>query len=219
MFLIEETKMEDSIACGSIGGDVWLPKSSNVPRCARCNNEMALYLQLEVKEAFRLPFKTGSRLNFFSCPEHDDLALEQYTNRDKCVQSTYNTEVHVHYSLMLLGPDLDLEKKGIEPRILEKPIFARESEEEIEESEYVGRTSLCHRTKVGGVPAWLNYAVNLNCTCGGKLEFLCRIRDGTTFHYGKGPVEYYRLLNANFIYLLACERQCSPFAIIPICDN
>ncbi len=88
------------------------------------------------------------------------------------------------------------------------------------ESEKICKVSRCYDSKIGGFPSWLNYGVNLNCTCGGKLSFICQLSDRhSLFYYGEKPAEYYHLLNDNYIFLLGCENQCTPYAVIPVCDN
>ncbi len=219
MHLIKTDASPNGIECGSIGGPIILEKGKVVPKCATCNNNMVQYFAINIKPEFNLPFRAESRLSMFCCPEHDDLALEQYSDMDKEVQPTYNTEVHVHYSIIFNRPESPTENHGIETRLIEKPIYARESEEETDEDEYLGMRSTCYKSKIGGFPSWLNYVVNLKCTCGGKLSYICQIADAYDFYHGENPTDYYNLLNGNFIFILACENQCSPYAVIPVCDN
>ena len=65
----------------------------------------------------------------------------------------------------------------------------------------------------------MNYEVNLNCPCGGKLQFLCQLAWNFDFHYGPQRTDYLSLFNGNHIFFLACDQQCSPYAVIPVCDN
>jgi len=219
MHLIKQTYDENAIECGSIGGQIILEKEQSIPKCATCNNAMVQYFAIDIKPEFNSPFKTGSRLSMFCCPEHDDTALEQYSGRDTQVQPSFDTQVHVHYSIVFNTPDSQTQILGKEPRLIEKTLYAQESPEEIEENEHVGIQSKCYESKIGGEASWLNYSVNLKCNCGGKLAFVCQLKDCYDFFHGEGSSDYYTLLNGNFIFILACENQCSPYAVIPVCDN
>ena len=222
MYLLTTALAPEAIECGSIGGEIWLPEGVPVPACATCGRAMALYFQLEVRPEFGLPFRAGSRLNVFCCPEHDDLALEQYSDLDTAVQATYRQQVHVHYSLMLIPPDLPLRRHGSEPRLLRRALLASPAHEEAEDDDYLGRRGSCSASKIGGLPSWFNYAVDLPCPCGGRLAFLCQVSErdaGDWFVHGAQPGDYYEFLNGNQTFLMACDRQCSVFSIIPVCDN
>ena len=222
MHLLTTEPAPGSIECGAIGGDIWLPEGVPVPACATCGRAMALYFQLEVRPDFGLPFHAGSRLNAFCCPEHDDLALEQYSDQDRAVQATYGQQVHVHYSLMLVPPGLPLRHHGSEPRLLRRALQALPAREETEDHEYLGRRGSCNASKIGGLPSWFNYAVDLPCPCGGRLAFLCQVSEvdaGDWFLHGPRRVDHHWFLNGNQTFLMACDRQCSVFSIIPVCDN
>jgi hypothetical protein len=50
----------------SIGGHPYLPEGVDQPVCS-CGERMSLYFQLSTREAFGLPFETGSHLTVFAC--------------------------------------------------------------------------------------------------------------------------------------------------------
>jgi hypothetical protein len=64
----------DEIIRSSIGGFPSLPVGEAWPVCTEggCNKKLALFLQFDVHDSFRLPFETGSTLSVFQCIEHDD---------------------------------------------------------------------------------------------------------------------------------------------------
>jgi hypothetical protein len=80
---------------------------------------------------------------------------------------------------------------------------------------------------VGGVPYWINFACEPPCACGGRLRFICQIPEHFGFPKLPGapaqPNSFsqadYCYLLGNFVYLLACDRQCDPRAAIAVCDN
>jgi hypothetical protein len=45
-----------------------------LPVCAedRCNQKLALFVQIELEDRFGLQFETGSILSIFQCIKHDD---------------------------------------------------------------------------------------------------------------------------------------------------
>ena len=219
MHEISLEKEKNSIIFGTLGGDIYLNKNKEMPKCTECNKEMSLYLQIDIKEEFNTPFITGSKFNVFCCPEHDEVP-DGYSNLDKEVLPAYGKENHGHYSITLTRPE-DIEKKPIskEKVILEKNLYAVAKDEEIRECEYVGLTSENYGFKIGGTPSWMNYSANLKCTCGSEIKYLFQIPDSYDFFYGDGPVEYHSLFLSNQIVFMACESQCSPYSVITVCDN
>ncbi len=219
MYQISTEQVNNSQCCGSLGGDIVLPRGDSIPKCEECNNDMTLYFQIDVIPEMDLPFVVGSKFNVFNCIQCEDLPFDSYCGLDKRVKSTYDDIIHRHYSLMFLKPDKQEEIFWQESSIIFKPLYASESNENIRICEYFGKTSDYFDFKVGGVPSWINYSVNLRCTCGGQLEFLCQIPESYEFFYGEELSDSYSLFCANHIYFLACERQCSPYAMIMVLDN
>ncbi len=48
MYQISTEQVNNSQCCGSLGGDIVLPRGDSIPKCEECNNDMTLYFQIDV---------------------------------------------------------------------------------------------------------------------------------------------------------------------------
>ena len=203
----------------TIGGAPILRVGQTVPACQKCGQQLSLFLQFDVLDEFNVPFDNGSHFLLFSCATCDEIPSEQYCDGDETVQETYGSPVSDTYALFLNrpgGPEM------IAPResVLKSRVLAfTETDESVHECEFVGVTSEDLSFKVGGEPGWINYSVNLDCPCGGRIVFLCQIPDSWDFDAASGEPRWLSLFVGNFVYILACDRQCSPHSLIAVCDN
>lgn len=196
-----------------LGGQLYSTAAEGPRACKRCGTELSLFAQFDLGPEMNHPFEPGSRLLVFACTKCDDIPRAQYSDNDEEVQETFGERVPDNYSLVMLRPG--------EPRILHTlanpmraaPIRFEESVEDVEDEEDVGLSSGEFRSKVGGTASWINYGVHLRCTCGGALRFVCQFAEHTDFPDGDS------LFNGNQVFILGCEQQCSPYALIPVVDN
>ena len=208
----------------TVGGSPFLPPGEAVPRCRICHVAMALFFQLDVRADFGLPFKAGSHLLVFMCPTHNEPPSLPAIYNDSPLAPSYWDADKGHFAL-LLYPPTELQSNGkLDPFIEPYRLQFKSATEEIQVGDFdVGSYDF----KVGGVPGWINYKIDKRCTCGGQLSFLCQTPDGFGFKQTDTAPEQpdsfssseYCLFLGNQVYILACDRQCDPRAVIAGCDN
>ena len=166
-----------------------------------------------------VPFAAGSHFLLFACIDCDELPEEQYSDMDSEIQSTYGNQVCRTYSLCLNPPDIQEAMGTSTDRIVSKPLTFSAVDEAVEDAEYVGKTSNDSSFKVGGTPAWINYAVNLSCHCGASIDFLCQIPDNFDFDAHDQQAKWHSLFLGNAVFVLGCSAQCLPHSLLVVCDN
>jgi len=209
----------------SVGGTPFLADGDSVPACRLCGASMALFLQLDVRPEFGLPFAVGSHLLVFMCPKHNEIPSvpDNYDSSD--LPAEFWLKDDGHYSLQLIKPGIPTSTAALDPFILARRLDFTNASESIQDFGDFERGS--DDFKIGGVPGWINYSINKSCPCGGKMSFVCQIPDGFGFQQTETAPEQpdsfsnteYCLLLGNQVFILACDRQCNPNALIAICDN
>jgi hypothetical protein len=189
---------------------------------------MVLFFQLDIRPEFGLPFKNSSHLLVFMCPKHSEPPdLPTPTNDDglPLPPAYWDTTSNGHFSLLLFRPT-EMKSSGqldpfIEPYQLQFE-FASEHVQDFSDFQ-VG----AYDFKVGGVPGWMNYQIDKRCSCGGNMQFLCQVPVDFGFKKTSTAPQQpdsfsaneYCLFLGNQVYIMACERQCDPRAVIADCDN
>lgn len=209
----------------SVGGAPFLPDGDSVPTCRLCGVSMALFLQFDVRPEFGLPFAVGSHLLAFMCPKHNEIPSvpDNYDSSD--LPAEFWLKDDGHYSLQLIKPDIPTSAAELDPFILGWRLDFTTAPESVQDFGDFERGS--DDFQIGGIPGWINYAINKSCPCGGKMSFVCQIPDGFEFRQTETAPEQpdsfsnteYCFLLGNQVFILACDRQCNPSALIAICDN
>lgn len=226
MHLISVTNTNADPSCrNTVGGVPFMPAGVSVPRCRICNAPMVLFFQMDIQAEFEIPFEDGSHLLIFMCPTHNEATGLASLYNDVPLPDQYWQSDEGHYALFLFPP-CQLQNDGhMDEHIESFQVTFDRALEEVQTFEDFDVGSYCF--KVGGVPGWMNYCVDKRCTCGGKMSFVCQIPDG--FGFKKIPTapeqpdsfsaSEYCLFLGNQVYVLACELQCNPRAVIAVCDN
>ena len=186
---------------------------------------MALFLQLDVQEAFGLPFRTGSHLLAFMCPHHNEIPSVPADYESGALPEYFWDQDEGHYGLRLYSPEQELTPQAKDEYIAARRLAFAAADESVEE--YAGIAAGSNAFKVGGQPGWINYAVDKQCPCGGRMAFVCQIPDSygvpKTPNAPSQPDSFsdseYCLFLGNQVVILACERQCDCRALIAVCDN
>src|SRR5262245_30934493 len=113
-FRLTATTQKDATIFGHIGAAPHLPASEKWPRCRMCESDMIAFLELVVPACDSAPFQPGSRLQIFSCREHDDIAGTIYSDysrfdsarRQRGLSPDYWNITDGHYLLRLLPPSI-----------------------------------------------------------------------------------------------------------------
>lgn len=186
---------------------------------------MVLFFQLDIRSEFAIPFRDGSHLLVFMCPTHNDPPGLPAIYNDSPLPESYWDADEGHYALFLFPPD-ELESAGrLDEHIASMSLSFEPAQEEIQNfGEFDAGT---YDFKIGGVPGWMNYRIDKRCTCGGKMSFLCQTPDGFGFQKTPAAAEQpnsfsatdYCLFLGNQVFILGCDRQCDPRALIAGCDN
>ena len=215
----------DSQTRDSVGGAPFLADGDSIPTCRLCGASMALFLQCDIRSEFGLPFTDGSHLLVFMCPKHNEIPSipDDYDSSD--LPAEFWLKDDGHYALQMIAPDTPIFAAAIDPFILPRRLEFIDTPESIQDFGDFDRGS--DDFKIGGIPGWINYAINKTCPCGGKMSFVCQIPDGFGFQQTDTAPEQpdsfssteYCFLLRNQVFILACDRQCSPHALIAICDN
>jgi hypothetical protein len=226
MHLISVTDLPADASCrDTVGSTPCLPTGEAVPRCRICHAAMVLFFQLDVRADFGLPFKTGSHLLAFMCPTHNEPPSLPATYDDAPLPADYWDADDGHFALLLFPPTELGPGDNPHPFIAPYRLRFEAADEEVQD---VGDFQVgSYDFKVGGVPGWINYKVDKRCCCGGRMSFLCQVPDGFGFRKTDAAPEQpdsfsssdYCLFLGNQVYILACERQCDPRAVIAACDN
>ncbi len=189
---------------------------------------MALFLQLDIQEEFDIPFQTGSHLLVFMCPTHNDIPDTPVHYGHTVLSEQFWNEDGGHFALILVPPDTSSTICNSDPFIASKQLVFHAEDEEVTFNQSDDFSCGSNDFKIGGVPGWINYAVNdAWCPCGGKMSFVCQIPDGFGFEQTDNAPEQpdsfssteYCLFLGNQVYILACEKQCHPNALVAVCDN
>ena len=168
-------------------------------------------------------FATGSRLQIFTCREHDDIAgtiYSDYTsfeaaNRNQVLPSEYWTLNDGHYLLRLLPPSVETREAGREPRLVPQYLVASKTHDDDE------------GFKLFGEPNWLQDPETHDCSCGAPMQLLLQIPDGMGFASAEGAEKQpnsfskskYCIFLGNQLYLFGCSQQCNPLALWPVLQN
>jgi hypothetical protein len=209
-----------TVSRDSIGGAGVLPADMPWPAC-ECGEPMALFFQLDVAAAFGLPFRAGSHLAVFMCPAHND-APEQF---DTHVLPARHWERRRRidgslrfYEVILFKPGRRERTHPREPHLVPRRLRFEQAIEAVD-----GLQGF----KVGGHPFWCQAPAYHACPCGAEMRLLCQVPEDHPFRKAAGAAPQpdafsataYGLFLGNAVYLLACEAQCSPFAVHPVVQN
>jgi hypothetical protein len=226
MHLVKVTETPADASCrNTVGGSPFMPPGSSVPRCRLCNARMVLFFQLDIRSEFGLPFRDGSHLLVFMCPTHNEPPLLPSIYNDSPLPESYWDAETGHYSLLLFPPSDLISDGHLDEHIASYSLSFEHAQEEIHN---FGEFDIgSYEFKIGGVPGWMNYSIDKRCTCGGEMTFICQTPDGFGFKQTPAAPEQpdsfssteYCLFLGNQVYILACNRQCDPRAVIAGCDN
>lgn len=219
------TTIANAICSNTVGGAPFLPTGVSTPRCRICDAKMVLFFQFNFRAEFGLPFKEGSHLLIFMCPTHNDPPCLPAIYDDSPLPPSYWDADNGHFALLLFPPFVSESIGNLDPYISPYLLAFEQAEEEIQD---LGDFDVgSYAFKIGGVPGWMNYRINKKCTCGGEMSFICQTPDGFGFkkspHAPEQPDSFsaneYCLFLGNQVYILGCNRQCDPRAVIAGCDN
>ncbi|PQO36472.1 hypothetical protein C5Y97_12290 [Blastopirellula marina] len=227
MHLIHVTDRSAGGDCrDSVGGSPFLPAGATVPRCRLCEQPMVLFFQFDVHEDFGVPFQAGSHFLAFMCPKHNDAAWLEEAYNDSPLPAEFWNGDSGHYAFLLYPPGVLQSDGQLDPYIAPYELEFSAATEAIEQDIGFARGST-DAFKIGGLPGWLNYAPDKRCACGGQMTFLCQVPENFGFRKLPEAAEQpdgfssdeYGLLLGNMVFVLGCDRQCDPRAMIAICDN
>ena len=215
----------DSTCRDTVGGSPFLPDVDALPCCRICGAPLVLFLQFDIRREFALPFREGSHLLAFMCPNHNEIPSVPSDYDDAPLPDRFWDTDDGHYSLLLLPPGQSQTTAPLDQHIAAFRLTFQESEEDVQSFDDFDVGSLDF--KIGGVPGWMNYAINKTCPCGGQMAFICQTPDGFGFRKTESAPEQpdafsateYCLFLGNQVYILGCDRQCDPRALIAVCDN
>lgn len=226
MHLITVTDTNADTTCrDTVGGSPFMPPGEPVPRCRICDAQMVLFFQFDIRSEFEIPFKAGSHLLVFMCPTHNEPPGLPAIYNDSPLPTSYWDADDGHFALRLFPPN-KLESNGqLDQYISPYSLAFERAEEEIQDFDEFDVGS--YDFKIGGVPGWMNYRIDKQCTCGGQMSFICQTPDGFGFKQTPNAPEQpdsfstteYCLFLGNQLYILGCNRQCDPRAVIAGCDN
>jgi hypothetical protein len=207
----------------SAGGYAILAAGQDYPVCKICNEKMVLFLQFDLPEKFKLPFKAGSHLTLFMCRKHDEPVW--WEGISQLPEDYMEPE---YYRLILNPPGITEKNADLDPYLVYSELEFNETDEEEETAgpdnkrHQIGRQSF----KVGGTPSWAQDPENHTCSCGAAMSFIGQVPQDFNFPKAEGaekqPNSYsntsYNLFLGNEVYIFACEKQCSPFAVTAVCQ-
>ncbi|OAI40852.1 hypothetical protein AYO40_04120 [Planctomycetaceae bacterium SCGC AG-212-D15] len=213
---------------GFVGGKPSLPVDSEWPACRMCRERLVHFLDLELPRSKDLLFKAGSRLQIFACREHDDIAGTIYSDYKRFATVTasrglpknYWNVTDGHYLIRLLSPSAAVVPAASgEARLALRNLELRQMRDSSADP---------HQSfKLFGYPFWVQDVEDHLCCCGAPMRLLLQVPDGFGFDMEVGAPEQansfshtqYCLFLGNYVYLLACEQQCHPLAILPVLQN
>lgn len=206
----------------SLGGQPILHPSQAWPKCRRCGEKMLFFLQFDLRSEFETPFASGSHLLVFACSKHDDIA-SLYGSR---LPPAFWEKTEGHYQLILNRPSQTEVVLESDSRLVPHALsFSKEAE--VSRATSHGYEVGAEDAKIGGVPCWLQDPGDYRCCCGAPMKYLCQLPEYFEFPKAVGAPEQtnspsdpsYTLFLGNAVYLLACEQQCSPFAVMAEMQN
>lgn len=211
---------------GFIGGAPPLPTDSAWPTCRLCGDDLVHFLDIELAEGVS-PFKPGSRLQIFTCRQHDDIAGTIYSNYDPFQSATMSKQLpdryweitDGHYLLRLLPPNAPVSENSVETRLVLQNLRQLKRED----SEHNPLVAF----KLFGHPSWAQDPEEHLCCCGNPMRLLLQIPENAGFDMTAGAPQQpnsfsrsqYCLFLGNELYLLACTAQCHPLALWPVLQN
>lgn len=215
----------------SLGGNPALAADQVWPHCEQCQTPMNLYLQLDLKPEFGLPFEAHSHLLFFACLTHADPPMPPLTPAlsgqlpETYWQRPESDREYCQYRLWLNRPASDTVVHPSEPALKYQRLDFEATPETLESS---GRVQLGSQGfKLGGAPSWAQDPENYTCACGAPMAFVLQIP--ADFEFAKTPEgprqtnsyneQSYLLFLGNEIYIMACTAQCKPEALWPVAQN
>lgn len=209
----------------TIGGAPHLPADIEHPRCKLCNERMTLFLQFDVRQEFGLPFQPGSHFLAFMCPQHNDAPISAEPFSELPMSPRYWEQDSGHFAVLLLSASAPTKPGQLDPHLQPRKLRFARTEEQVESG--AGITSGSQAFKAGGVPYWINFALEPKCSCGGTLRFVCQLPENLGFpKIATAPSQPnsfsnndYCYLLGNFVYFFACDQQCDAHAAVAICDN
>jgi len=226
MHLVSVTDRKADTNCrDTVGGSPFMPHGESVPRCRICDAQMVLFFQFDIRSEFEIPFKMGSHLLVFMCPTHNEPPNLSSIYNDSPLPMSYWDADEGHFVLLLFSPTNLISNGQLDEYIEPYTLTFDHATEDVEEFDEFDVGS--YDFKVGGVPGWMNYCIEKKCTCGGEMSFICQTPDGFGFKQTTNAPEQpdsfsitkYCLFLGNQVYILACNRQCDPRAVLAGCDN
>jgi hypothetical protein len=209
----------------SIGGYPVLPEGEAWPVCAECQQKMALFLQIEVADAFGLPFEAGSVLSVFHCIEHDDPFedLDMRAPKRSAPALPANYWDHSNYAIRFTSPGHDHQLAEIDPSLVHSRLaFSEEVEPKPKSVQGLNFRDI----RVGGSPFWIQKAKVWACSCGSEMTFVASVPGNLRFprvagspkQPNGGPDTYFLFLGLH-TYLFACNARCDARAVVAVRQN
>jgi hypothetical protein len=226
-FELEPEKTASQDSSGFIGGKPLLPSGSSWPVCRMCGDDLVHFIELTLPDQDSEPFQAKSRLQVFACRQHDDIAGTIYSDYGRFestrlshqLPSNYWDIHDGHYLIRLLSPATSVMPARAEDRLSLRNLRLLRSGDSL--------TEPLMSFKLFGYPSWAQDPEEHKCCCGAPMRLLLQIPEGVGFDMESGAPEqpnsfsrkHYCLFLGNELYLLACERQCNPSALLPVLQH
>jgi len=186
---------------------------------------MLFLLQCDLSQEFDVPFVPDSHLLVFACWQHDDIAT-LYGQSGSTLPPSFWEQSDGHYQLLLNRPSDDEVILESDVRLIPHALTFSKTPEQLTETPY-GYDNGAEVAKIGGAPCWLQDPEEYRCCCGAPMRYFCQLPEYFEFpKTAEAPNQpngisnnHYILFLGNAVYFLACEKQCSPFAIMAVMQN
>ena len=186
---------------------------------------MLFFVQLDLRPEFDTPFIPGSHLLVFACWQHDDIA-SLYSPAGSKLPPRFWEQSDGHYQFLLNRPSGTEVVHDRDVRLVTHSLSFSKHAERPQATPF-GYDRGVEEAKVGGIPCWLQDPEEYTCCCGAPMRYFCQFPEN--FEFPKAPNSpqqphgisdnYYTLFLGNALYFLACEQQCSPFAVVCAMQN
>jgi hypothetical protein len=218
-------KCVHAVARDSLGGRPNLGESQTWPLCKLCGERMLFYLQFDLRPEFETPFISGSHFLVFACCQHDDIA-SLLPRSGIALPPEFWEQTGGHYELLFNRPHQAEVVLETDARIVPHKLSFSKQPERLRATPF-GYDVGAEEAKIGGVPCWLQDPEEYRCYCGAPMRYFCQLPEYFEFPKAAGaPIQpngvsgdSYILFLGNAVYFLACEKQCSPFAVIAVMQN
>jgi hypothetical protein len=206
----------------SVGGYAWRDPRRSWPLCRLCESRLVLFLQLETRAAFELPFAVGSQLAVYMCTIHNEIP---HLLPAPQLPPNYWSLGSGHYALFLTQPGMSEASREEEPHLA---ACALRFQPDVDRVRVLGGALVgAEGFRLGGTPSWAQEPEPHTCCCGAQMAFVGQVPADFGFRRRTDAPEqpdsfsadHYCLFLGNEVYLFGCARQCHPQAVWPIVQN